>query len=784
MAHVIPLGHVSGRRRLGTAPELTGFVGRQAELAGITALLGGARLVTTVGPPGVGKTRLSLRAAAVAADRYPDGAWVVELSGLRDPLLVASTIAGCLGLPEQDARSQYAAVLGHLRERRLLLILDTCEHLIDACAAFAEAVLREAPQVTLLATSRQPLDVPGEHIYPVPPLPVPDPGSLDGAATAREPGDAVELFEQRAAAAVPGFAITAANRDDVIRLCRRLDGIPLAIELAAVRLRALPLPELADRLESGFQVLASGRRGTTARHQTLYTAVEWSYGLCTPAERALWARLSVFAGTFDMAAAEQVCAEAVMPRDAFVYTLIGLVDKSIVLRDHADETRYRLLDTLREFGAAKLAEAGQEAECRGRLIARCLAMARSFDEHFTDDDQAARYQELRREHANIRAALQYSLGRGGVHVADGAALAIELHCYWQMSGLLREGRHWLGKVIGLSGARSAERASALGIRGRLSTYQGDVSTALADIRQSIGLAADLGDRLASARGALYLNLALTFAGRQAEAMAAEAEARRLLTEIGHRAGLITLERQMAHLYLLAGDVGRAVDCCGRALRMLGGASRELWLTGYVYLLSGLALLQQPHREVECAIALRRALLAKHELGDVVGTGYALEALGWLSAAAGRAEQAAWLLGAVDSQWERIGVRPGNIAILAEFRQRAARQARDALGDRRYGAAHAQGAGHPLDLVVGRAIEGAGELLGRADPAAVAAARRLTKREQEIAAMVASGLSNREIADRLVISKRTVDAHVEHIFGKLEISSREQLTRWLHDQQGS
>ncbi len=212
-------------------------------------------------------------------------------------------------------------MLDYLRGRKLLLILDTCEHLVDACAAFADTVLRAAPWVTLLATSRQPLDVQGEHAFPLLPLPAAD--------------DAADLFAQRAAAVVPGFTVTPQNRADIVRLCQRLDGIPLAIELAAVRLRALPLAELASQLESGIRMLTVSRRGTSPRHQTLRAAVEWSYQLCTPAERTLWQRLSVFAGTFDVSGAEQVCADDALPQTQVVHALVGLVDKSVVLRDGA-----------------------------------------------------------------------------------------------------------------------------------------------------------------------------------------------------------------------------------------------------------------------------------------------------------------------------------------------------------------------------------------------------------------------------------------------------------------
>ena len=296
--------HSLARQRPGELPaEVTGFVGRQRELAVLDGLLGTARLVTVTGPGGVGKTRVALRAAARACGRFADGVCLAELGGLHDPDLLPHTVATCLGLPEQDARSQPDAIVDYLRGRQLLLILDSCEHLIGACAALAELVLRYAAQVTVLATSRQPMNVPGEHCCPVPPLPVPDPEASRGRR-----GDAVELFAQRAAAATPGFAVTAANRRDVIRLCRRLDGIPLAIELATVQLRTLTLQQLSSRLEHRFGLLTGGRRVALAHQQTLRATTAWSHDLCSPDEQLLWARLSVFAGSFDFPAVEAVCA--------------------------------------------------------------------------------------------------------------------------------------------------------------------------------------------------------------------------------------------------------------------------------------------------------------------------------------------------------------------------------------------------------------------------------------------------------------------------------------------
>ena len=312
-----------GLRSRGQLPvETTGFVGREAELARLSALLSRARLVTVTGPAGVGKTRLALRAAAKAAPGFADGACLAELASVAEPGLLVPSVAGALGVGGPLRGSPLDAVLAHLADRHLLLILDTCEHLVDACAMFAEAVIARAPRVTMLATSREPLDVSGENACPVAPLHIPRPDAGMPAGTA------VELFIQRASAAVPGYTFTPDDLPQVIRLCRRLDGIPLAIELAAIRLRALPLAELASRLDQRLALLASGHG---ARHRTLRDAIGWSHDLCTPAEQALWACLSVFAGPFTMSAAEEVCAGDLDPGQVMP-TLIRLVDKSILMR--------------------------------------------------------------------------------------------------------------------------------------------------------------------------------------------------------------------------------------------------------------------------------------------------------------------------------------------------------------------------------------------------------------------------------------------------------------------
>jgi len=707
------MGAVTGR-----APQddFTDFVGRRRELSQIAALLEAGRLVTVVGPGGVGKTRLSLVAASQAAGNYPDGVWIVEQSGLRDPLLLPNTVASVLGLPEQDVRSALDVVLEYLREKRLLLILDTCEHLLDACADLIQAILPEAPGVTVLATSRQPLDTLGEQNFAVQPLPVP---ASDAVAVDR--GDAVELFALRAAAAVPGFAVTPKNAADVVHICRRLDGIPLAIELAAVQLRSLSLSELASRLDHRFTVLTGGRPGALERHQTLRTAIEWSYGLCSVPERRLWTRLSVFAGTFSLAAAEEVCAEVELEKPDVVNALIELVDKSVVLREGA---RYRMLDTLREFGAEGLQASDEEAACRARHIGRYLSKARYFGEHFADDDQMERYHELRETHSNVRAALEFALGDpvgsavpagvSGISTGVGSGLAgaledepadggdpterwrtgLEMACalygYWQISGMLREGEYWLSKSLERFPDPGRERALALVNRGFVRSFSGDITGALTDCEQGTAIALALGDDPIVARGYQHMHLTLTFLGRHEEALKVAAEARPRLQACGDRAGEVIFMGQQGHLHHLAGRLDESVATCEEGLAMLGPGTGEQWLRSYLYLVYGLALYQMPGREAECETVVREGLLGKSKLGDIVGMAYALDILGWVSVKVGRPHRAAWLLGSAQPLWERSSAPFSGTVIMEQFHLDAERDATAALGAEQYADVHQTG----------------------------------------------------------------------------------------------
>src|SRR5215469_742210 len=449
--------------------EVASLVGRKAELAQLGSLLERARLTTLTGTGGVGKTRLAVRAAAQAVSRYPDGVIFADLSlagGGRGRTAALAIVASALGLSPDgiDEQEQLATILGYLGDRRLLLVLDTCEHVVDACARLTGNLLRSAPGVSVLATSREPLDVPGEHVLSLYPLPVAGP---------RPPGcadslpDAVELFAQRAVSVCPGFVLSDEVRPDVIALCQRLDGIPLALELAALRLRALPLAELgrlARRDDVSSRKLTGTRRTAMPRHQSLGRSVEWTRDLCTPAERAVWARLSTFAGSFELASAEAVCMDAWMAPHEVTEAVIGLVDKSVLLREQPGEvaTRYRLPHVFREAGADDLAaDHAAEAAVRARYVAHWLRAAEHFAAHALDD-QRGRYRAMRREHANLRGALEYALALPDPEIA--ARLGCALSMYWVISGELAEGSRWLGQVMDHCREQASPRARGLAAR--------------------------------------------------------------------------------------------------------------------------------------------------------------------------------------------------------------------------------------------------------------------------------------------------------------------------------
>jgi predicted ATPase len=447
---------VALRKSAGNLPsELTSFVGRRNERAEVRALLSRGRLVTLTGIGGVGKTRLARRVATEVHRAFSDGVWQVELAELHDSALLVHTIADELGVPERNERWGIASLRAYLRDRQLLLLLDNCEHLVDACAVTVDALLRSCPNLRVLATSREPLAVGGEHIYPVGGLSVPDsPHIADAHGLTRYEG--VSLFIERANAVLPSFGVDDHNRHAVVALCRRLDGVPLALELAALRLRALAPDQIVAELEDRY-LLGRGNRSAPARQQTLYALVDWSYQLCSEPERSLWRLVSVFQGGFQLDAVRDLCATAALNGQDLVDLTIGLVEKSVLVREeHAGAVRFRMPALIRDYGVERLRLSGGEHAVRRSHRDWCEALAVRVYAGWIGPEQVSWFNRLRQEQANFRAALEFSLTEPGEasHVVDTIVATINPLVAF---GLLSEGRLWLDRALRQSRQPSLHR---------------------------------------------------------------------------------------------------------------------------------------------------------------------------------------------------------------------------------------------------------------------------------------------------------------------------------------
>ncbi|MCI3928395.1 ATP-binding protein [Streptomyces sp. AN091965] len=689
----------NGNDRLGNLPaEPNAFVGRKGELARIEVLLGRTRLVTLTGPGGVGKSRLAVRAATAVRGRFPGGVWLVELSALTDPALVAVAIAQALGLADEPARPALTAVAGHLGDKPVLLVLDTCEHLLPACARLATALLARAPRLRVLATSRQPLAASGERVLAVGPLPVGGPkGSggladedlVEGDAVGGDPvgGDAVALFAARAVAAVPSFALTDANRPQVTAVCARLDGIPLALELAAARLRDLPLDRLLAGLDARFELLTAKGPARPARHQALRTAVGWSHELCTPLERLLWARLSVFAGGWDLEAAEFVCHGGPLGADHVLEHLAGLAEKSVVTQEpDGAGPCFRMLDTLREFGAHWLAELGEADDVRRRHRDYYRWLVRRAEAEWLGPGQRAWADHMSTEHANLRLALDTCLRDPDPTLA--LELAGTLWFFWFAAGHAEEGRAYLERALGRGSGTSAERTLAAWAHRLITLTPADLDAAE---EVAAGYA-----RLAAARG---LPPAARILPLNGASLAARGESARsaVLHGVpgpgpagGGGATFFKLTSHAVQAYLLAGQ-GAPARAVRAAERLSAECDKhgELWMRAWGDYYLGLARLGLGDTEsaADCA---RAALAAKWRIHDGLGTAAAVDLLVCVEAARGRPERAARLLGAAAGLWRRVGLARFGDAEATVVQREQRRRLRGELGDARLGRLLAEG----------------------------------------------------------------------------------------------
>ncbi|MEW2394539.1 LuxR C-terminal-related transcriptional regulator [Streptomyces sp. NPDC046862] len=766
--------------------ETTTFVDRRGELTEGRRLLAKARLVTLTGPGGVGKTRLATRLAAHVERAFPDGARCVHLSGLRDPALVPVAVADALSLHDNSDQPPLTTLVDQLRDRRLLLVLDNCEHLLTACAELTAALLRGSPGIRILATSRHRLALTEEHLLEVRPLPVPDP---DGDLSEAGGYPALALFADRAAAVVPGFTLTPANRASVARLCHRLDGLPLAIELAAVRMRVLGIDQLLERLDDRYRLLTAGSSAVLPRHQTLRAAVDWSHELCTPQEQLVWARVSVLAGGFDLETAEAVCAdgEQVMSYDV-LEAVAGLVDKSVLIRDeHAGAVRYRLLDTLRHYGLDKLRRTlGAEADTLRRQRDWMLERAAAYERVWFGPGQRTIVTRLRADQDNLRTALDFSLATSGEALA-GLRLAGTLWFYWYACGGTREGRYWLERALDANPEPTRDRARALWIAGLLTGCSEDVAGGRRRAEEARQLALDLGEPAEAAHAEGILGV-MTLFGDDLRGALDRFESSVVRGPVHGTLPSITGLYQVGFATVLAylGQTDRAVAVCEEARRHCEERGEE-WVLSYV--LRVLALTYTVKGEWRCAESYgREALRLKRAVHDVFGIALTLDLMALVAAALDAPERAAVLLGGAERVWADISSgRVASTTYTAALRGCETRVA-EALGRPDYERAHRRGGALGLTEIVEYALqEQQARKRGqenrqecRPGPAApsVCDGTRLTRREAEVARLVAEGLANQQIADRLVIARRTAEGHVERILSKLGFHNRSQIAAWV------
>ncbi|MEV0978415.1 AAA family ATPase [Streptomyces sp. NPDC049915] len=647
--------------------ESNAFVGRAGELADLAEALRGSRLVTVTGPGGVGKSRLAARAAARCV--APHGVWQLDLAPLRDSGLVAYALVEALGLTDHTSRAPRETLLAHLAGRELLLVLDGFEHLAEACAALVADLLARLPQLRILAVGRCPLRLAGERLLPLAPL---------------GEDEAVELFTDRAAAQ----GVPVGDGPEVRELCRRLDGIPLALELAAGRLRALSPAQLLERLDDRFRLLTGEVRDALPRHRMLRTAIGWSHELCTPAERLLWARLTVFAGQFDLDAVEYVCSGHGLPADDVLDVLTELIAQSVVTREEmATGVRYRMLDTIRAYGADWLAATGDAERMRRRHRDWYMGLATWCELDWFSPRQAEVAERIEAELPNLRCALEHCLTEPGeAHL--GQYLAGSLWFYWAGCGRLAEGRHWLQRSLELEtegGARSAgehPRLKALWVLGYVTILQGDPVPALAALTDCRAEA----ERLGSATGVAYaehrtgcLALVTDDMARAERLLRSALERYREIGELNSNVLMGQVELAMTRAF--QGDLADAVRLC-EDVRQVCEDHGERWALGYALFVLAYAAWAEGDAARSRAL-LTECLGGAHGFRDLLGSVLSMELLALVTAAEGDAAEAAVLQGAAARMWPSVGLPLFGSAYYNGPHELCEATARERLGDARY-----------------------------------------------------------------------------------------------------
>ena len=809
--------------------EPNSFIGRGRELGELRQLMGTTRALTLCGTGGIGKTRLALRLIGEVADGFPDGAWYVELGDLRESGLVVSRVASVIGVSEEPGRPLLETLADALRSRRLLLAIDNCEHLIDACARLCQHLLASSPGLRLIATSREPLRVAAETVWQVPPL------SIAPAGVPAGPGDpgsceAIRLFAERAAASLPGFTIGPGNAAAVTALCRALDGIPLAIELAAARVRVLSIEQITARLTNRFGLLTTGDRMAPARHRTLRAAIDWSYGLLTPREQVLLRRLSVFAG-WSLEMAEQVCSDSQIPAHDMLDLIAALVDKSLVTvePEALGQARYRLLDTIREYALARLADAGEAAVFQRRLrdytleVAErnlAIGMAQIPASWPTRVDVFRRYDTDRE---NVWQVLSCCLAEADAEA--GLRICTGVRPCWIVRGVFAEGGKWLDSFLALDapGVSAGVRGAALVGRAQLA-LPSNPAAARTWAEEGLVLARTAADGFWTAAALNLLSEIALHTGEAADAAAHACEALAVAQAsgdrwnegyaLGIRAALAAGQGRLADAQQFAEaslGIMRGIDQqwgAARALLGLGDLARLRGESGHArpHYLEALTILREIDAQPEIARCLaglgrvamdlgatgeaRRHLAESLRLsqstGSRIGVARGLEAFAALAVQEGRPDLAVQLAATASTLRETAGLHALPGARVQKYLA-AARH----LGEADIAGLWSRSLAMSAEAAVGLALDPPQATVTRSGAFPGAAARPaelaappglLTPRERQIAALVASGCSNKAIAGELYISPATAARHVANILAKLGFRSRTQIAVWAADQQ--
>jgi non-specific serine/threonine protein kinase len=778
----------------------TSLIGREEAVQTVSALVHDpeAGLITLTGTGGSGKTRLALAVAnqALTFERFSDGVWIASLAPAHDPLLVPGLVATSLGIPEQAGRSMRDTLRDELRSRSLLLVLDNCEHIVQAVAELAEELLGTCPRICILATSREPIRIRGERVWQVAPLPV---------------AESVQLFVERARAVQSTFTIDEQSTRTIACICATLAGLPLAIELAAARAHVLTPDQILSRLDHAFSLLVSGSRTSPPRQQTLRATLDWSYDLLDPGEQELFEQLSVFAGGFDLDDAAAIWGPT--SRD-ILEALTVLVDKCLVItRSQPRGMRYGLLEPVRQYALDRLQQRGEWEATRRRHAAHFLHFAERAEDGLKGPETMDWQARMGLEHDNIRAVLRRCIDANEPETA--LRIGSALRNYWMQFGFRGEAGRWLSEALELPGeVPAAVRAGAIQTAAVIATGVSDYRTARLRLEQAVELWRKLGDVVGLSSTLVYLGRtvtvmaekddeyergkmllregiklnrdlgdiwwvaqALAFLGiaawEHAEldlARASLQEADEVFTQLSDGHARSHLRSKLGGVLLDQGEVERAAEWIerslseARAINCVGGSAEALYFLARVERLRGDRVLATEH-------ALEAAVF-EYKMGDAAFVLNSLELLGGILGDAGKAELAIRLLSASSTLRQTAGVPMPPITRAAFERDVAV--ARGAIGDSRFGIAWADGSAMSIDEAVAFARSSDHPSLPRTDP--------LSERERQVVVLVARGYTNRQIAEELVISERTVHGHVNHILTKLGLSSRAQAAVWAVEHQ--